>query len=179
MKRVVFIHVLLLKLPFPSDILFKPQLRMQLKPCSCKSEEFRTVSEQNIWFLSLDSRSRRRTQGLLMLLFGPICWFAHGISLMYAYAWTRKKRHIRLSTSLQGQHLHLTVPKSRTRRVPQPQLSAMAKAKLAKLGKLDAAHLKEDRTKKDLGKFPIKTGSGTPYYRYDTWCLTLGLSFAA
>jgi hypothetical protein len=43
---------------------------------------------------------------------------------------------------------------------------AMAKAKLAKL---DAAHhLKEDRTKNDLGKFPIKTGSGTPYYRYDT-----------
>ena len=56
--------------------------------------------------------------------------------------------------------------KSRTRRVPQPQLSAMAKAKLAKL---DAAHhLKEDRTKNDLGKFPIKTGSGTPYYPYDT-----------
>ena len=64
-----------------------------------------------------------------------------------------------------GQHLHLSVPKSRTRRVPQ--LSAMAKAKLSKLGKLDAAHLKEDRTKNDLGKFPIKTGSGTPH-RYDT-----------
>ena len=31
---------------FPSDILFKPQLRMQLKACSCKSDEFRTVSEQ-------------------------------------------------------------------------------------------------------------------------------------
>ena len=46
---------------------------------------------------------------------------------------------------------------------------AMAKAKLAKLAKLDAAHhLKEDRTKNDLGKFPVKTGSGTPYYRYDT-----------
>ena len=76
MKRVVFIHVLLLKLPFPSDILFKPQLRMQLKPCSCKSEEFRTVSEQNIWFLSLDSRSRRRTQGLLKLdEFVDLLWY--------------------------------------------------------------------------------------------------------
>jgi len=42
----------------------------------------------------------------------------------------------------------------------------MAKAKLGKLGKLDAAHLKEDRTKKDLGKFPLKTGSSTPR-RYD------------
>ena len=42
-------------------------------------------------------------------------------------------------------------------------LGAMAKAKL---GKLDAAHLKEDRTKKDLGKFPLKTGSSTPH-RYD------------
>ena len=66
-----------------------------------------------------------------------------------------------------GQHLHLSVTKSRTPPVPQPQLGAMAKAKLAKLGKLDAAHLKEDRTKNDLGKFPIKTGSGTPH-RYDT-----------
>ena len=84
---------------FPSDILFKPQLRMQLKACSCKSDEFRTVSEQNIWFLSLDSRSRRRTQGLLMLL---IVDLLHGISisLMYAYAWIPKKRHIPFSTSL-------------------------------------------------------------------------------
>ena len=69
-------------------------------------------------------------------------------------------------------HPFFYVPAGRNlgRRVPQPQLSAMAKvAKLAKLAKLDAAHhLKEDRTKNDLGKFPIKTGSGTPYYRYDT-----------
>ena len=63
--------------------------------------------------------------------------------------------------------LSVTTKKSRTPPVPRP-LGAMAKAKLGKLGKLDAAHLKEDRTKKDLGKFPIKTGSGTPYYRYDT-----------
>ena len=63
-------------------------------------------------------------------------------------------------------HPFFYVPAGRNlgRRVPQPQLSAMAKAKLAKL---DAAHLKEDRTKNDLGKFPIKTGSGTPH-RYDT-----------
>jgi hypothetical protein len=58
--------------------------------------------------------------------------------------------------------LSVTTKKSRTPPVPRP-LGAMAKAKLAKL---DAAHLKEDRTKKDLGKFPIKTGSGTPH-RYD------------
>ena len=66
-------------------------------------------------------------------------------------------------------HPFFYVPAGRNlgRRVPQPQLSAMAK--VAKLAKLDAAHhLKEDRTKNDLGKFPIKTGSGTPYYRYDT-----------
>ena len=70
----------------------------------------------------------------------------------------------------------LTMPKSTSlvSRSPQRNLGrppfrgrswgAMAKAKLAKL---DAAHrLKEDRTKNDLGKFPIKTGSGTPH-RYD------------
>ena len=166
---------------FPSDILFKSQLRMQLKACSCKSDEFRTVSEQNIWFLSLDSRSRRRTQGLLMLLFVDLL---HGISisLMYAYAWIPKKRHIPFSTSLQCQNLHLSSLGHHTEISDAPpfrgrwQLGAMAKAKLAKL---DAAHrLKEDRTKNDLGKFPIKTGSGTPH-RYDPWCLTLGLSFAA
>ena len=87
MKRVVFIHVLLLKPPFPSDILFKPQMRMQLKPCSCKSEEFRTASEQNICFLPLDSRSRERTQGLLKLdefvdLLWP-CKHNHRISPWY------------------------------------------------------------------------------------------------
>ena len=73
----------------------------------------------------------------------------------------------------------LTMPKSTSLVSRSPQrnlgraafrgrwpLGAMAKAKLGKLGKLDAAHLKEDRTKKDLGKFPLKTGSSTPH-RYD------------
>ena len=174
MKPVVFIHVLLLKLPFPSDILFKPQLRMQLKPCSCKSEEFRTASEQNICFLPVDSRSRERTQGLLKLdefvdLLWP-CKHNHRISPTYAYTHESQRKGTSLfPPSLHGQHLHLSVTKSRTPPVPQPQLGAMAKAKLAKLGKLgklgklDAAHLKEDRTKNDLGKFPVKTGSGTPH----------------
>ena len=31
------------------------------------------------------SKENSRTPNDLMLLFGPICWFAHGISLMYAY----------------------------------------------------------------------------------------------
>jgi len=80
---------------------------------------------------------------------------------MYAYTHESQRKGTSVfPPSLQGQHLHLSVPNSRTRRVPQPQLSAMAKAKLAKL---DAAHLKEDRTKNDLGKFPVKTGSGTPH----------------
>ena len=74
------------------------------------------------------------------------------------------------STSLQCQNLHLSSLGHHTEISDAPpfrgrwQLGAMAKAKLAKL---DAAHrLKEDRTKNDLGKFPIKTGSGTPH-RYD------------
>ena len=60
--------------------------------------------------------------------------------------------------SLHGQHLHLSVTKSRTPPVPQPQLGAMAKAKLAelgKLGKLDAAHLKEDRNWQWHSSFPV------------------------
>ena len=75
------------------------------------------------------------------------------------------------STSLQCQNLHLSSLGHHTEISDAPPFrgrswGAMAKAKLAKL---DAAHrLKEDRTKNDLGKFPIKTGSGTPYYRYDT-----------
>ena len=47
--------------------------------------------------------------------------------------------------SLHGQHLHLSVTKSRTPHVPQ----------LGKLGKLDAAHLKEDRNWQWHSSFPV------------------------
>ena len=72
-----------------------------------------------------------------------------------------QRKGIPFSTSLQLQKSTSLVSRSPQRNLGRAAfrgrwpLGAMAKAKLGKLGKLDAAHLKEDRTKNDLGKFPI------------------------
>ena len=64
------------------------------------------------------SKENSRTPNAPIWPYLLICsWYIPYVCL---YAWIPKKRHIRFSTSLQGQHLHLSVPKSRTRRVPQP-----------------------------------------------------------
>ena len=171
-KHVIFIHVLLLKPPFSFRYFFEASVANAIE--SMQLQEWWVQNCIRTKYLVFVTGFKKSKENSRTPKTRRICWFAVVYPLcMHMHESQRK------GTSVFLRPCRANICISRSPNLGRAVFRSRAMAKLAKLAKLDAAHhLKEDRTKNDLGKFPIKTGSGTPYL-YDTWCLTLGLSFAA